>query len=111
MREIHYSEFSGEKPVLRDFLAIDRTVLANERTVLAYLRTALAFAVVGASAIKFFDSVLYETLGGLFILFGVIVAAVGARRFIRVQKRIEEAIALGAFAVEHKPTPDQARSA
>jgi putative membrane protein len=103
MREIHYCEFSGEKPVLRDYLAIDRTVLANERTVLAYLRTALAFVVVGASAIKFFDSVLYEALGGAFILFGAIVAAFGARRFFRVQKRIGEALALGAFAAEHKP--------
>ncbi len=80
MREIHYSEFSGEKPVLRDYLAIDRTVLANERTVLAYLRTALAFAVVGASAIKFFDSLLYETLGAAFIVFGAVVGILGARR-------------------------------
>ncbi len=111
MREIHYSEFSGEKPVLRDYLAIDRTVLANERTVLAYLRTALAFAVVGASAIKFFDSVLYETLGATFILFGAIVAALGLRRFFRVQKRIGEALALGAFAVEHKPGSGDDRTA
>jgi putative membrane protein len=105
MREIHYSELSGEKPVLRDYLAIDRTVLANERTLLAYLRTALAFAVVGASAMKFFDSILYEVVGGVFILFGVIVAAVGAKRFFSVQKRIEEALALGAF--DRAPTPSE----
>lgn len=94
MREIHYSELPAEKPVLRDYLAIDRTILANERTLLSYLRTALAFAVVGASAIKFFDSLVYEVLGVCFILFGLMVIGVGARRFLRVRKRIEEAIAL-----------------
>lgn len=104
MREIHYSELSvGEKPVLRDYLAIDRTVLANERTLLAYLRTALAFAVVGASAIKFFDSIVYEVVGGVFVLIGVVIAVVGARRFLSVQKRIEEALALGAF--DRAPSP------
>lgn len=103
MREIHYSEL-GERPVLRDYLAIDRTVLANERTLLAYLRTALAFAVVGATALKFLDSSLYKTLGVAFILFGLVVASVGARRFFRVQKRIEEALALGAAAARASPS-------
>ncbi|MGP1310240.1 MAG: DUF202 domain-containing protein [Phycisphaerales bacterium] len=100
MHEIHYKEMTGEKPVLRDYLAIDRTVLANERTVLAYLRTALAMAVVGASAMKFFDSLLYEVVGGIFILLGVVVAGLGLRRFFRVQKRIDEAMALGDFSRE-----------
>ena len=49
-----YREFRAEELILRDFLALDRTVLANQRTFLAYIRTSLAFLVTGAGFIKFF---------------------------------------------------------
>ena len=40
--------------ILRDHLAMDRTILANERTLLAYVRTAFATIVAGLSFLQFF---------------------------------------------------------
>ena len=59
-----YERFTSSELILRDELAIDRTVLANERTLLSYIRTGLAFAVTGAGAIHFFAS-LIALLGGM----------------------------------------------
>ena len=78
---------------LRDYLAMDRTILANERTLLAYVRSALALAIVGGSAIKFFDSVGMEVLGAVFILLGIATMIVGVRRFSRINERIRAVIA------------------
>ena len=44
MSENVYSKFSDDDLILRDELAIDRTLLANERTLLAYLRSGVALA-------------------------------------------------------------------
>jgi putative membrane protein len=46
---------SGEKLILRDYLAADRTKMANERTLLAYLRTMIGFAASGVALIKILD--------------------------------------------------------
>ncbi len=52
-----YAKFLKSQLILRDELAIDRTVLANERTLLAYLRTGLALVITGAGLVKFFNDV------------------------------------------------------
>ncbi|HEU5322140.1 MAG TPA: DUF202 domain-containing protein, partial [Methylomirabilota bacterium] len=58
-----YERFSEADMILRDELALDRTVLANERTLLAYVRTALAFAVTGVGVIRFLDGTLVGFVG------------------------------------------------
>lgn len=90
----------GRSAALRDYLAIDRTVLANERTLLSYMRTALALAVVGASAIKFFDEPWLEILGWLFVALGLLTSAYGARRFAVTLARIREAVDAVSEGVE-----------
>ncbi|MGL4911655.1 MAG: DUF202 domain-containing protein [Romboutsia sp.] len=50
-----YSQYS-ENMILRDHLAVDRTLLANERTYLSYLRTVVSFIVAGLT--------LWKTVGG-----------------------------------------------
>lgn len=92
MLQPRYDRFKGEQPILRDFLALDRTVLANERTVLSYARTALALVVLGVSAIKFLDGWIEAVVGGVFIIVGLLVGAFGTYRFLQVQRRIDEAI-------------------
>jgi putative membrane protein len=67
--------------ILRDHLAIDRTVLANERTFLAYIRTALTLLVVGASFIKFFDSMTLGIVGWSLLPFAAGVFAFGMWRY------------------------------
>jgi len=88
MHESPYDDFDRRELVLRDRLAIDRTALANERTLLAYVRTALALAIVGASFVKFFDSVAAELAGCLFLAGGALTLLIGVIRFTRVRRHL-----------------------
>jgi putative membrane protein len=83
-----YEGFADSKMILRDHLAIDRTILANERTVLAYCRTALALALTGAGVMKVFKSLLSNVSGWCLIAVGVIVAIVGIWRSTRMARDI-----------------------
>lgn len=88
MPEEPYSKKSDDELILRDYLAIDRTVLANERTILAYLRTSLTFLIVGLSFLKFFDSRTTVVLGWLFFLCAAVALLTGVDRFRRMNTRI-----------------------
>jgi putative membrane protein len=80
---------NSEELILRDHLALDRTRLANERTLLAYLRTALMLVVAGATAVKFVgenDAVIVT--GWVFIGLGILVAVIGAWRFLTMRRDI-----------------------
>ncbi len=83
-----YASFKKEEITLRDHLAADRTILANERTFLAYIRTALTFFVSGATFIKFFDSLILEVLGWVFVPIAIYVFILGTRRYIKMKKDI-----------------------
>ena len=48
-----YQRFLKEELILRDELAIDRTLLANERTLMAYVRLAITLIIAGVSIIHF----------------------------------------------------------
>jgi putative membrane protein len=55
MTENPYERFQREELILRDELAIDRTILANERTVLTYFCSALTLVIVGVTFLHFFE--------------------------------------------------------
>jgi len=76
-----YKQFSRDDIILRDHLALDRTILANERTLLAYIRTALAFMITGIGFLKFFQDILIEVLGWIFCIFSIITISVGFKRY------------------------------
>ena len=84
-----YSKVEKEKLILRDHLAIDRTVLANERTILAYVRTALAFLIVGGTLLKFFDDTTMVVGGWGFIVGGVVILGVGIYKFLEMRSKIK----------------------
>ena len=75
--------------ILRDQLAIDRTVLANERTLLAYVLTALTLFLVGISFVHLpdlhpdpsFGGLAYDLTGSLFVVAAVVVLAIGYVRY------------------------------
>lgn len=50
-----YEKFLSRDFILRDWLAVDRTILANERTLLSYTRTALTLILAGLTFIRFLD--------------------------------------------------------
>ncbi len=83
-----YERFSQRELILRDHLAIDRTILANERTLLAYARTALALVIVGATFLKFLSSQFAIVSGWAFIFMAVAITVVGIWRFKTVHHRI-----------------------
>jgi len=71
-----------------DILASFRTILANERTVLSYMRTALTFFVAGVTFVHFFDSLVIEIVGWVFIPLGLITVVLGAYRYNREKRHI-----------------------
>ncbi len=73
-------------------LAAERTRLANHRTFLAYQRTALTLFVAGVTFIRFFDSLIVEIIGGVFVPVGIITIVVGIVRYRRTRDRIRQAI-------------------
>jgi len=85
-----YSDTDKEDLILRDHLAIDRTALANERTILAYIRTALALFVSGATFVRFFDVLLLEITGWIFIPLGIIVSIIGIIRYRQMAKPVKK---------------------
>jgi putative membrane protein len=85
-----YKEFTREEMILRDWLALDRTVFANKRTFLAYGRTAVALIALGIALVKLIDHQLVE-IGGYFLMgFGVLVFFVGLQEFLRNTARFKQ---------------------
>jgi putative membrane protein len=83
-----YSRFNAEDLILRDELAVDRTLLANERTLLAYLRSAVALVLAGFTMIHFAaDSNWFWLAGFVSIPVGLLAGIVGIVRF-RAMNRI-----------------------
>ena len=72
--------------ILRDLLALDRTILANERTLLAWVRTALSIIVAGVGFIKFFDMRIIYSIGYGLIPLGITLLIIGIYRFIKLQR-------------------------
>lgn len=75
-----YERFQNATLILRDELAIDRTILANERTLLAYLRSALSLMIVGVTFLHFVEQGLLFYLGLSIIPFGIAVGIFGIHR-------------------------------
>ena len=90
MNENPYAQFPKDKMILRDYLATDRTILANERTFLAYIRTALAIFAVGASLILFFDYILAQIIGWIFVPAGFVTFIIGLLRYRKMKSFINK---------------------
>ena len=86
-----YERFTQEELILRDHLAIDRTIMANERTFLSYIRTTLALIVVGATVIQLRQEWYMEVVGGAFILCGIVLLGIGIKRTSHIAKDISHA--------------------
>lgn len=76
-----YEGIEGDKLVLRDRLAIDRTKLAAERTMLAYFRTGLTLSIAGITINKFFPELYYQIAAWIFTVCGIIVILYSVFRF------------------------------
>lgn len=88
MADQPYARFQKNDLILRDELAIDRTLLANENTLLAYLRSALTLVIAGVTFIHFFAASWLLWLGVAFVPLGIGVGLFGGWRFRRMQRSI-----------------------
>lgn len=89
--------------ILRDYLALDRTVMSNEQSVLSYLRTALAFAAGGAALLHISALTMWVVIGGVgLILSGVVITIIGFVQFYRVRKVLDRVKQMG---LDHKDNP------
>jgi len=81
MNDTPYSRFDGNDLILRDELAIDRTLLANERTLMAYLRSGVALLIAGVSIMHFSYEGWFWMVGLVCIPTGIITALLGVARY------------------------------
>jgi putative membrane protein len=96
-----YTEFSRGDMILRDWLALDRTVLANKRTFLAYGRTSIALIALGIAFVKLIDHRFFEISGFFLMGTGIVVLGIGLREFIANTLRFKRLV-LKEQAVERK---------
>ncbi|HCE45570.1 MAG TPA: DUF202 domain-containing protein [Lentisphaeria bacterium] len=85
-----YERFQKEELILRDELAVDRTLLANERTIMAYLRSGVALILAGATFIHFSNVLWFKLLGISCIPAGVAVMMFGWMRYRKIKISIDK---------------------
>lgn len=83
-----YKNFLVHQFILRDHLAIDRTMLANESTFLAYIRTGLAVSAAGATLLHFAGTSVPDFFGAGLLVSGVLIFVFGVARYQRMKKKI-----------------------
>ncbi len=96
-----YDNLGKKQPILRDYLAAERTHLANERTLLAYLRTALIVLVTALTFLKLFeDDAAMRTVSFALIPVALGIGSFGVYRFLRMRKKLA-ALDNGPIPVEN----------
>jgi putative membrane protein len=83
-----YDRFSKSELILRDQLAIDRTILANERTLLSYLRGAVAMVIAGLTFVQFIEYGILRYIGMALVPIGLFTGVFGLSRYRRINRRI-----------------------
>ena len=84
----NYKNFRDEM-ILRDYLALDRTVLANERTLLAYLRTFIGTFSAGIAMVNFLNNALSNLIGYIFIAASPFFLVLGAIRYVKISRKLK----------------------
>ena len=93
MAHMVYERIESENLILRDLLAIDRTVLSNQRSFLACIRTSLSVFVAGVSFIKFIGYTWTTVIGWAFMPLSAALLLIGVSRYLHMKRRIEALIA------------------
>ena len=83
-----YAQFNTSELILRDHLAVDRTLLANERTLLSYLRSGVALFIAGISIVHFSNQGWFSAVGFLCLPCGVLTVLFGIQRFRQMNRAI-----------------------
>lgn len=102
MSDSPYERFDRGELILRDELAIDRTILANERTLLAYLRSGVALLIAGVSIMHFANEDWFRLVGLGCIPVGITTGIFGLIRYRKMSHSIS-LVRKHAKSTEHHP--------
>lgn len=84
-----YSKYRPEDLILRDELAIDRTILAVERTLLSYLRASVSLVLAGLTILGLITSGWFIIVGYIIIPIGILLGIFGIVRSIEMNRKIK----------------------
>ena len=83
-----YKEFN-DKMIIRDYLALDRTILANRRTLLSYVRTFIGLFGGGIGLVELLDNTVIMIIGYISMGISLPILIIGINEFIKMKKSLE----------------------
>ena len=83
-----YDRFKKRELILRDELAIDRTLLANKSTLLSFMQLSISLTIAGISIIHFAMEEWFRSIGVLCVPTGLVVGILGWRRYWKMEAEI-----------------------
>jgi putative membrane protein len=91
--------------ILREKLAIQRTILANQTTFLAFLRTAMYFLIAGLSIHSFLDLKSGIIIEMAFYAISFVILVLGSMNYLKQKKIIHKsAIHVGRYKGDYERT-------
>lgn len=85
--ENFYKEFN-DSMIIRDYLALDRTILANRRTLLSYVRTFIGLFAGGIGLVELQDNVIIIIIGYISMAISIPILVIGIIEYIKVKKSL-----------------------
>ncbi len=90
--------------ILREKLAIERTVMANQRTFLSFLRTALYFSIAGITINELMELKHGDSIVVLFWIVAFLLLLIGLVAFLRQRKNIADSRKhIGNYKLDYEP--------
>jgi putative membrane protein len=83
----YYQEFCDDM-ILRDYLALDRTILANKRTLLSYARTFIGLIAGGVGMVHLVADKFTNILGYAFMALSVPIFLIGIIEYLKQKKAL-----------------------
>ncbi|WP_298172690.1 DUF202 domain-containing protein [Acidithiobacillus sp.] len=85
MRRLPYDDYNKKEMILRDFLAMDRTVFAGTRTFLGYIRVTLTLVIATLIFIRIFNGHLEDHIFYLGFILALIILAAGISLYLKIK--------------------------
>ena len=76
--------------ILRDYLALDRTILANKRTLLAYIRTFIGLLASGIGMVELLAERIINIIGYTFIVIAFPILVIGIIEHIIMRRALAD---------------------
>ena len=85
MRRLPYDDYNKKEMILRDFLAMDRTVFAGTRTLMGYIRITVTLVIATLIFIRVFHGHLEDHIFYLGFILALIILGAGISLYIKIK--------------------------